>query len=69
MYYESIFHRLFIPLPNTKKNNILVMEALQHITNSILITYKFLVITKTHLSLPLNVGGFISTLLLVIVFW
>ena len=46
------------------------MEVLQQITNPIPITYKFLVITKTHLSLShLNEGDFPSTLLLVIEFW
>ena len=44
------------------------MEVLQQITNPIPITYKFLVITKTHLS-HLNEGDFPSTLLLVIVLW
>ena len=35
------------------------MEVLQQITNLIPIIYKFLVITKTHLPLPLNVGVFL----------
>ena len=34
-----------------KKINVLVMKVLQHITKPIPITYKFLVITKTHLFL------------------
>ena len=34
-----------------QKIDVLVMEVLQQITNLIPITYKFLVITKTHLSL------------------
>ena len=37
--------------PQYQKNDVLVMKVLQQITNPILITYKFLVITKTHLSL------------------
>ena len=48
---KSISNWLLIPLPNTKKIDVLVMEVLQQITNPIPITYKFLVITKTHLSL------------------
>ena len=39
------------PSPQYQKNWVLVMEVLQQITNPIPITYKFLLITKTHLSL------------------
>jgi len=38
--------------PIIKKNNILVVKVLQQITNSISITYNFLIITKIHLPLP-----------------
>jgi len=39
------------PSPQYQNIDVLVMEVLQHITNPMPITYKFLVITKTHLSL------------------
>ena len=39
------------PSPQYQKIDVLVMEVLQQITIPIPITYKFLVITKTHLSL------------------
>ena len=46
-------HLQQITHPSSQYQNIdvLVMEVLQQITNPIPITYKFLVITKTHLSL------------------
>ena len=39
------------PSPQYQKIGVLVMEVLRQITNPIPIIYKFLVITKTHLSL------------------
>ena len=36
------------PSPQYQKIDVLVMEVLQQITNPTPITYKFLVITKTH---------------------
>ena len=65
-----ISYRLPIPLPNTKKINIFVIEVLQRITNPISITYTIFLVgnhQNTPLS-PLNVEGFPSTLFLVITF-
>ena len=50
-YLGEHLQRITHPSSQYQKNNILVMEMLQQITNPIPITYKFLVITKTHLSL------------------
>ena len=46
IFRKSISNKLFIPFPN----DVSVIEVLQ-ITNQIIITYKFLIIIKTHLPL------------------
>ena len=50
-YLGEHLQQITHPSSQYQKINVLVMEMLQQIINLIPITYKFLVITKTHLSL------------------
>ena len=50
IYIEHL-QQITHPSSQYQKIDVLVMEVLQQITNPIPITYKFLVITKIHLSL------------------
>ena len=49
--YEEHLQQITHLSPQYQKIDVLVMKVLQQITNPIPITYKFLVITKTHLFL------------------
>ena len=49
--YEEHLQQITHLSPQYQKIDVLVMKVLQQITNPIPITYKFLVITKAHLSL------------------